>query len=149
MSRLLAVGILASVLSSTALASMYRPVNTTGITQHFWLTITREILPGHNRYQVAVNGSVPGPTLYVTLGNKVEVTVTNEIFDDYTAIHWHGISVAGAPWMDGLVNYTQCPLTNVPGYNRYTYSFTPEMAGTFWYHGHINSQYPDGNRHSN
>jgi FtsP/CotA-like multicopper oxidase with cupredoxin domain len=124
--------------------SMYPSIDQTGIIQHYSLVITREILPGSNRYQVAVNGTTPGPLISVTLGNTVEVTVINYIFDDSTTIHWHGMDLHGSPWMDGIINITQCPISNRKGYNQFTYSFTPSVAGTFWYHGHYHSQQPDG-----
>lgn len=43
------------------------------ITEHIRLIITKQILPGYSKKQVTVNGTVPGPTLNVTLGNWVEV----------------------------------------------------------------------------
>ena len=38
----------------------------------------------------------------------------------------------------------QCPIPNAKGVNSLLYRFTPERAGTFWYHGHWHEQYPDG-----
>lgn len=123
---------------------MYPTVTYTGIVEEFTLVIARQLLPGHNRYQVTVNGTVPGPSLRVTLGNTISVKVVNEIYDDVTTVHWHGITMRGTPWMDGLANLTQCPISNVQGNNSFTYTFTADMAGTYWYHGHMHSQYPDG-----
>ena len=119
----------------------------TGIIQEYTFVITREILPNSTRLQVAVNGSIPGPTIHVRLGNTVAVRVINYIYDDSTAIHWHGMDLVGEPLMDGLVNVTQCPISNHyedGKSNVFTYQFTPTKAGTFWYHGHYHSQDPDG-----
>jgi iron transport multicopper oxidase len=110
----------------------------------FTLVIARQALPGSDKLQVTVNGSVPGPPLHVPVGNRVQVTVINEIFDDATAVHWHGMQQRGTPYMDGVVGVTQCPISNAPGFNTMVYDFLPDRAGTFWYHGHYNGQYPDG-----
>lgn len=114
--------------------------------QYFVLVLTRELTNNSlgSRYQVKINGTVPGPTLYISLGNSVTITVINEIYDDATAIHWHGMSLERQMWNDGVMNLTQCPISNVQGYNSLTYKFTPQHSGTFWYHGHYHSQYPDG-----
>lgn len=110
----------------------------------FTLVIRREVLAGSTKPQVSVNGAVPGPTLKVALGQHVEVLVVNEISDDATAVHWHGMFQRGSGWADGVIGVTQCPIPNTPGANRLLYTFTPERAGTFWYHGHYHEQYPDG-----
>ncbi len=110
----------------------------------FTLVLAREALPGSDKLQVTVNGSVPGPTLRVPFGNRAEVTVINNIFDDASVMHWHGMQQRGTPYMDGVVGVTQCPISNSPGYNTMVYDFLPDRAGTFWYHGHYNGQYPDG-----
>jgi hypothetical protein len=101
----------------------------------FTLVIARQALPGSDKLQVTVNGTVPGPPLRVPVGNRVEVTVINDIFDDATAMHWHGMLQRGTPYMDGVVGVTQCPISNEPGYNTMVYDFLPDRAGTFWYHG--------------
>ena len=46
-----------------------------GLVEKFYLVITREILPGFTKKQVTINGTVPGPTLNVTIGNWVEVNI--------------------------------------------------------------------------
>jgi FtsP/CotA-like multicopper oxidase with cupredoxin domain len=115
-----------------------------GIIERFTLVITREILPGTSRFQVAVNGTIPGPPISVILGNTVQVKVINYVFDDSTSIHWHGMEMRNNPWMDGIIGITQCPISNNPGNNTMIYEFTPTSPGTFWYHGHYHSQYPDG-----
>ncbi|UCH11691.1 MAG: multicopper oxidase domain-containing protein, partial [Fidelibacterota bacterium] len=38
------------------------------------------------------NGSVPGPTIEVTQGDRVRITVRNEL-PEPTSIHWHGLEV--------------------------------------------------------
>jgi iron transport multicopper oxidase len=49
----------------------------------------------------------------------------------------------GSNNMDGPVGVTQCP---IPPGSSYTYKFTANPAGSFWYHSHASGQYPDGFR---
>ena len=44
----------------------------------------------HAQVYIAVNGTVPGPTLIVDEGDWVVVTVTN-LMGDGTTLHWHGM----------------------------------------------------------
>jgi FtsP/CotA-like multicopper oxidase with cupredoxin domain len=107
------------------------------------LIIRKEILMNMG-LRVTVNHTVPGPTLYVTKGKPVEVTVINEIPDDMTTVHWHGLTQRGTPFSDGVINVTQCPIYNISGFNSMVYTFVPDRIGTFWYHGHVHEQYLDG-----
>ena len=81
----------------------------------------------------AYNGTVPGPTLRVKLGETVRVLFTNKLPQE-TTIHWHGVRVPNG--MDGVPHATQPPVQ--PG-GTFTYEFTPKDAGTFWFHPHVRS----------
>jgi FtsP/CotA-like multicopper oxidase with cupredoxin domain len=63
----------------------------------------------------------------------VRVILTNDL-PFPTTIHWHGILVPNA--MDGVPGMTQEPVA--PG-AQFTYEFTAEPAGTYWYHSHYES----------
>jgi iron transport multicopper oxidase len=112
----------------------------------FTLVIGRgPTLADSGKYGITVNGSSPGPTLRMPLGSRAEVMVINELGDDVTAVHWHGLSQRGSPFADGALGVTQCGVPFAPaGANHMLYAFTPNRAGTFWYHGHYGGQYPDG-----
>jgi len=97
-----------------------------------------------SKYIVTVNGTSPGPLLRFKQGSIVEVTVVNELFDDLAVVHWHGMTQRNTPFSDGVPSVSQCPLSNDEGHNTMVYIFSPETAGTFWYHGHYNEQYSDG-----
>jgi FtsP/CotA-like multicopper oxidase with cupredoxin domain len=73
----------------------------------------------------AYNGTVPGPTLRVRLGETVRVRFTNHL-PQATTIHWHGVRVPNA--MDGVPGVTQPAIQ--PG-ESFVYEFTPKDAGTF------------------
>lgn len=79
------------------------------------------------------NGSLPGPLLRLTQGNRLRVEVVNGL-EQETTVHWHGVRLPNA--MDGVPDLTQEPIK--PG-GRFTYEFACEDAGTFWYHPHWGS----------
>ena len=92
-----------------------------------------EVLPGVGADDYAYNGQVPGPTIRVTEGDTLRVTLRNEL-DDPTSIHWHGLHVPNA--MDGVPPFTQDAVE--PGAS-FTYEFTVSHAGTFMYHSHVDA----------
>ena len=95
---------------------------------------------GRVRPGVAVNGSIPAPTLRLREGTTVELRVRNALaagggHGGTTSIHWHGIllpaNMDGVPGMsfDGIA----------PG-ETYRYRFTLRQSGTYWYHSHSGFQ---------
>ncbi|MDL5054993.1 multicopper oxidase domain-containing protein [Oscillatoria laete-virens NRMC-F 0139] len=79
------------------------------------------------------NGTVPGPMIRVTEGDRVRVVFTNEL-PEATTVHFHGNTLTNA--MDGVPNVTQNPVE--PG-ETFVYEFTASPSGTFWYHSHLNT----------
>jgi FtsP/CotA-like multicopper oxidase with cupredoxin domain len=77
------------------------------------------------------NGTVPGPMIRVTDGDKVRIMLKNDL-PQPTTIHWHGIAVPNA--MDGIPDVTQKPIE--PG-ETFTYEFVASPAGTYLYHSHF------------
>lgn len=92
-----------------------------------------ELVDGKRLRVWAYNGTVPGPTLRVRLGDTLRVRFTNKLPQE-TTIHWHGVRVPNA--MDGVPHATQPPVQ--PG-ETFVYEFTPKDAGTFWFHPHVRS----------
>ena len=88
-----------------------------------------------------VNGTMPGPTLTMYVGQEITVHVTNNMISSIAAIHWHGLTMKGTPWMDGAAYITQCPI--LPG-QKFTYRFIAERAGTHFYHSHAGGQLSTG-----
>ncbi|KAK9284291.1 hypothetical protein L1049_023461 [Liquidambar formosana] len=88
----------------------------------------------HAKPIVTVNGMFPGPTIYVTEGDRVLVNVTNHARYNMS-IHWHGIKQYRNGWADGPAYITQCPIQSG---NSYTYDFNVTgQRGTLWWHAHI------------
>jgi FtsP/CotA-like multicopper oxidase with cupredoxin domain len=88
------------------------------------------ILPGTRVMAYAFNRQVPGPQIRVTEGDRIRIKVTNRL-PEATSVHWHGLILPNE--MDGPGEITQEPIA--PGHS-YTYEFTTQQAGTFFYHSH-------------
>ncbi|OMP01100.1 Multicopper oxidase, type 1 [Corchorus olitorius] len=91
----------------------------------------------YKKLAVAINGLTPGPTISAEQGDRIIVNVTNNLFMENVAIHWHGIRQRGTPWSDGTDGVSQCAI--MPG-ETYTYEFVVDRAGTFMYHSHYGLQ---------
>jgi FtsP/CotA-like multicopper oxidase with cupredoxin domain len=87
-------------------------------------------MPGVVVDAIGYNGSIPGPLLRVTHGQRVHVEYLNHS-SIATAVHWHGMVLPNA--MDGAAGLTQAP---IPHDGRFIYSFAPGPPGTRWYHDH-------------
>jgi CopA family copper-resistance protein len=94
-----------------------------------------QIVPGRSDSVIAINGSVPGPTLRFKEGEEAIVRVTNRL-KSATSIHWHGLLVDG-------------PQDGAPGFNGFTgiapgethiYRIKVRQSGTYWYHAHSEGQ---------
>jgi FtsP/CotA-like multicopper oxidase with cupredoxin domain len=90
-----------------------------------------EFVPGISTRGWAFNGTIPGPTLEATVGDVLEIRLTNRL-PEPTVVHWHGLRIPAA--MDGT-EMVQRPVG--PG-ETFTYRFRLPDAGTFWYHSHFN-----------
>lgn len=89
-----------------------------------------ELQPGTKVKAWTYNGIMPGPEIRVTEGDRVRVTLTNEL-PTATTVHWHGVDVPND--MDGPAGLSQAPVE--PG-ESFTYEFTATPGGTRWYHTH-------------
>ncbi len=75
-----------------------------------------------------LNGVLPSPRLEVRKGERMRVTLRNELPQDLI-LHWHGLAPPEA--MDGHPRFA------VGTGETYEYDFTVEdRAGTYWYHSH-------------
>ncbi|OQE31495.1 hypothetical protein PENSTE_c001G04650 [Penicillium steckii] len=96
-----------------------------------------------DRKVIGINGQWPLPVVEVDKGDRLVVNMYNGLGDKDTSIHWHGMFQNGTNGMDGASMVTQCP---VPPGQSFTYNFTINQNGTYWYHCHTNNCYPDGYR---
>ncbi|KGO43560.1 Multicopper oxidase, type 1 [Penicillium expansum] len=120
-------------------------VPNTGVTREYWLNLEELVAApdGFSRPVMAVNGTIPGPTIFADWGDWVVIHVTNSLYkaQNGTSIHWHGIRQNHTNGNDGVVSITQCP--TAPG-STITYKWRAEQYGSSWYHSHIGLQAWEG-----
>ncbi|PHH66840.1 hypothetical protein CDD81_5972 [Ophiocordyceps australis] len=92
---------------------------------------------------IGINNQWPIPQIEANVGDQVVVKVQNQLGNQTTTLHFHGLFMNGTSHMDGPAGVTQCPIP--PGAS-FTYNFTINQPGTYWYHSHTHAQYPDGLR---
>ena len=103
--------------------------------KHFTFTAKQvmwEPVKGKRVLAWTLDGTVPGPTIRVTAGDHLRITINNH-FPEGTSIHWHGLQVPSD--QDGVPGIGQNP---IPANQSYTYDFTvtDQDIGTHWYHSH-------------
>ncbi len=90
--------------------------------------------------RITVNGQFPAPLLEFEEGDEAIIRVKNNLKNQDSSIHWHGLLLPGI--MDG-----------VPGFNgfngikpnaEFVYKFKIRQSGTYWYHAHSKGQEQDG-----
>ncbi|KAH8593306.1 Cupredoxin [Bisporella sp. PMI_857] len=114
------------------------------VTYNFNITWVRANPDGaFERPTIGINGEWPLPIITATKGDTVIVNVDNQLGNQSTTLHFHGLFMNGSTSMDGPASVTQCGIQ--PG-SQFTYNFTVDQSGTYWYHSHDKGQYPDGLR---
>ena len=96
--------------------------------------VKTQFVPGRAVDAWGFNGTVPGPTIAVTEGDRVRLIIDNGLPEVFTP-HWHGLEVPIE--MDGVPGISQAPIQ--PG-DSFTYEFTLHQNGTFFYHSHMAMQ---------
>ncbi|QGJ68697.1 Multicopper oxidase with three cupredoxin domains [Planctomycetales bacterium 10988] len=96
--------------------------------------VEREFLPGYKMVVWGFNGSMPGPTIEVTQGDRVRIVFQNNLPEE-TTVHWHGLELPVQ--YDGASMLTQKMVA--PG-KSYVYEFDVHEEGTFFYHSHVAMQ---------
>jgi FtsP/CotA-like multicopper oxidase with cupredoxin domain len=95
-----------------------------------------EVSPGNVVQAWTYNGTVPGPWIDVEQGDRVRVTVRNDLEVAATDIHFHGITT---PFEDDGVSTLTQPYVE-PG-ETHTYEFTaPNRPEAGMYHAHMHGQ---------
>ncbi|KAI9652234.1 MAG: hypothetical protein M1831_007143 [Alyxoria varia] len=88
---------------------------------------------------VVVNGTSPGPIVRLAAEKTNWVRVYNDMKEDNTTVHWHGLSQRVAPFSDGTPLASQWPIP--PGhYFDYELHPTEKEPGSYFYHSHVGFQ---------
>ena len=80
-----------------------------------------------DRPVMGINGEWPLPRIEATVGDRVIVNVNNQLGNQSTSIHFHGIFMNGTNEMDGVTGVTQC---GIPPGSSFTYNFTVGQASS-------------------
>ncbi len=96
--------------------------------------VRTELVPGRVMDGWGFNGSIPGPTIQVTEGDRVRLNVENLLPEPFS-MHWHGLEIPNE--MDGMPGISQ---DAIPPNGRFVYEFTLKQNGTFFYHSHMAMQ---------
>lgn len=94
---------------------------------------------GKIRHAIAINGSIPAPTLYFTEGDSAVIYVHNQLKREETSIHWHGLLLPNQ--YDGVPYLTTAPIKTG---ETHLYTFRIRQNGTYWYHSHTKLQEQSG-----
>lgn len=106
------------------------PTTNNTVTYDFHITNVTCNPDGHGKKMCQlINGVYPGPTIFANWGDKVVVNVHNDLTENGTSIHWHGLRQLNSNEMDGTNGLTECPI--VPGNSR-TYEWIAAQYGTSW-----------------
>ena len=91
-------------------------------------------ITGQDVKAMALNDSIPGPTLRFREGDVARIRFKNSM-DVATSVHWHGVLL---PYRQDGVPYVSNPPIE-PGETK-TFEFTIKQAGTYWFHSHTGLQ---------
>lgn len=73
-----------------------------------------------HRPTIGINGQWPLPHITATVGDRVVVNVNNQLGNQSTSLHFHGLYMNGTTHMDGPVGVSQC---SIPPGASFTYNF--------------------------
>ena len=97
-------------------------------------------LTGKPVKRMTVNGKFIAPLLEFEEGDEAVIHVHNQLKDQDTSLHWHGLLLPGL--MDGVPGYNG--FQGIQPQSDFTYRFKVRQNGTYWYHAHSKGQEQDG-----
>ena len=81
---------------------------------------------------------IPGPVLELKRGQPVRIQVKNNLENEQSGVHWHGLEIESYP--DGVANFSGIGdkiMPPIPAGQMFAAEFTPPRSGTFPYHSHL------------
>ncbi|MEU6379829.1 multicopper oxidase family protein [Streptomyces sp. NPDC046909] len=129
--------------SGSAVAAADKKRTTSGRTHELTLTAAQAMVDlgaGITARTWSFSGRLPGKELRVSAGDTLAATLSNQLPDRATtSVHWHGIALRND--MDGVPPATQ---TAVRSGRNFTYRFTADAPGTYFFHPHVGVQLDRG-----
>ncbi|NNH78038.1 copper resistance system multicopper oxidase [Acinetobacter sp. ANC 5380] len=90
--------------------------------------------------RITVNGQFPAPLLEFEEGDDAVIHVHNNLKNQDSSLHWHGLLLPGL--MDGVPGFNQ--FKGIKPQADFVYRFKVRQNGTYWYHAHSKGQEQDG-----
>ena len=97
-------------------------------------------LTGKSLKRISVNGQFPAPLLEFEEGDDAVIRVKNNLKNQDSSIHWHGLLLPGL--MDGVPGFNG--FNGIQPKSEFVYKFKVRQSGTYWYHAHSKGQEQDG-----
>ncbi|MEW7121328.1 copper resistance system multicopper oxidase [Acinetobacter nosocomialis] len=90
--------------------------------------------------RITVNGKFTAPLLEFEEGDEAVIHVHNQLKNQDTSLHWHGLLLSGL--MDGVPGFNG--FKGIAPNGDFVYRFKVKQNGTYWYHAHSKGQEQDG-----
>ncbi|RUP38862.1 MAG: copper resistance system multicopper oxidase [Acinetobacter sp.] len=90
--------------------------------------------------RMTVNGKFIAPLLEFEEGDEAVIYVHNQLKNQNTSLHWHGLLLPGL--MDGVPGFNG--FKGIQPNGSFEYRFKVRQNGTYWYHAHSKGQEQDG-----
>ncbi|ENV33624.1 copper resistance system multicopper oxidase [Acinetobacter gerneri] len=90
--------------------------------------------------RITVNGQFPAPLLEFEEGDDAVIYVHNNLKNQDSSVHWHGLLLPGI--MDGVPGFNG--FNGIKPQQDFVYRFKVRQSGTYWYHAHSKGQEQDG-----
>ncbi|MEJ7883249.1 copper resistance system multicopper oxidase [Acinetobacter baumannii] len=90
--------------------------------------------------RITVNGKFTAPLLEFEEGDEAVIHVHNQLKNQDTSLHWHGLLLPGL--MDGVPGFNN--FKGIAPNGDFVYRFKVKQNGTYWYHAHSKGQEQDG-----
>ncbi|WP_436872857.1 multicopper oxidase domain-containing protein [Acinetobacter haemolyticus] len=131
--------IYASVIASVSL--LFAPYSLAAI-KEYHLNINQEMvnITGKPVKRITVNGKFVAPLLEFEEGDEAVIHVHNQLKNQDTSLHWHGLLLPGL--MDGVPGFNG--FQGIKPNGSFEYRFKVRQNGTYWYHAHSKGQEQDG-----
>ena len=110
--------------------------------KEYHLTIAEQTvnITGKPVQRITVNGQFPAPALEFEEGDEAVIHVNNQLKNQDSSIHWHGLLLPGL--MDGVPGFNG--FQGIKPQGHFVYQFKVRQSGTYWYHAHSKGQEQDG-----
>ncbi len=97
-------------------------------------------ITGQSLKRITVNGKFTAPLLEFEEGDEAVIHVHNQLKNQDTSLHWHGLLLPGL--MDGVPGFNN--FKGIAPNGDFVYRFKVKQNGTYWYHAHSKGQEQDG-----